>query len=225
VLVVGDDGVDDAAMGDSKNPRMKGLLLVAGILTLVVSLLRLLGERKGWDAHWFNPEAGKLAGFGIVWLIPIFGFLFGRRLAKSGSVPRFVTSFFVPMFAALALFFAGVYCNSQFEAQELRDALRYVYFGGPVLALAGLFVWPRAFTACLLYGVLARVPVVVLQYLDIQNGWQTHYGKVHPGMGADMSADDRLWILTLAQAGFWLPFTVLLAGGMAALGAATVRKA
>jgi len=209
----------------SKKPPMRGLLLIAGTITLVVTLLRILGESKGWDENLFNREAGGRSWFGIIWLVPVFGILFGRRLAKAGTKPPFVTSFFVPMFAAVGLFGAAAYCAGQLQDENLREKVQYVYYAGPVVALLGLLAWPRAFMACLSYGLLARVPVMVVQYLDIHRGWQTHYGKMLPGMPTAMTAEDKLLHLTLAQLGFWLPFTILLGGGMAALGAATVKKA
>ncbi|HEX6813719.1 MAG TPA: hypothetical protein VF384_19015 [Planctomycetota bacterium] len=210
-------------MDFSKKPPTKGLIVIAAVITLVVTMIRFAGEWKGWDPRLFNPEPGASA-FGITWLVPIFGVMFGRRLAKGGAKPPFVKSFFVPMFAALGLMFAMLFCLQNLKDESLLEKLQYVYYAGPLVALLGLLVWPRAFVTCLIYGVLARVPVLVLQYLAIQNGWsQTHYGKVPPGLPT--GADDRLWMLTLAQGGFWIPFTVLLGGGMAALGAATVRKA
>ncbi|HZN40952.1 MAG TPA: hypothetical protein VFD82_19255 [Planctomycetota bacterium] len=208
----------------SKKPPIGGLLLIAGIVTLVVTLVRLVGEWKGWDASMFSAEAGGRSWFGIIWLVPVFGILFGRRLAK-GTTPPFVTSFFVPMFAAVGLFFAVVYCGNQLKDESLREKVQYVYYAGPIVALLGLLAWPRAFMTFLYYGLLARVPVLVVQYLDINRGWQTHYGKMLPGMPGSMSAEEKLLHLTLAQVGFWLPFTILLGGGMAALGAATVKKA
>ena len=75
----------------SKKPPMGGLLLIAGSITLVVTLLRLLGEVKGWDGSLFSAEAGGRSWFGIIWLVPVFGILFGRRLAKAGAKPPFVT--------------------------------------------------------------------------------------------------------------------------------------
>jgi hypothetical protein len=225
LLVVQVNAGHDVTMDLSKKPPMKGLLLIAGVITLVVTLLRILGESKGWDESLFNREAGGRSWFGIIWLVPAFGILFGRRLAKAGTKPPFVTSFFVPMFAAVGLFGAVAYCASHFQDENLREKVQYVYYAGPVVALLGLLVWPRAFMACLAYAFLARVPVMVVQYLDIHKGWQTHYGKMLPGMPTNMSAEEKVLHLTLAQVGFWLPFTILLGGGMAALGAATVKKA
>ena len=33
-------------------------LLVPGVLTLAVALLRVTGELKGWSPRWFNPDPG-----------------------------------------------------------------------------------------------------------------------------------------------------------------------
>src|SRR5262245_12724475 len=121
----------------SKKPPMRGLLLIAGSITLVVTILRAVGEGKGWDENLFNREAGGRSWFGIIWLVPVFGVMFGRRLAKSGTKPPFVTSFFVPMFAAVGLFFGVVYCSNQLTDENLREKLQYVYYAGPVVALLG----------------------------------------------------------------------------------------
>lgn len=211
-------------MADGSHGRVLPLLLVAGLLTAAISVVRVVGEIEGWDSRWFGAEAGgALSPFGIVWLVPVFGFVFGRRLAHAGR-PPFVASFFVPGFGLVALLGAGVYLFTQFEGGELRNWLGYFVYLGPALALLALFAWPRAFFANLGYGLLARLPVVVIQWLDIKNGWQTHYGKVHPKLPANLTADDRLWLLTIAQGAMWVPFTVLLGGAFAALGAATVRR-
>ena len=213
-------------MADSPKPRSLPLVLVAGALTLVVTVVRLVGERQGWDPTWFSSAPGSpLNPFGIVWLVPLFGFAFGRRLAAGGR-PAFVASFFVPMFGLMALLGTGLFVFHEYEGQALRDALGYVVYAGPALALLALFAWPRAFFANLGYALLARAPVALVQYFDVQHGWQTHYGKVHEKL-APLLADDanaRILALSVAQAAFWVPFTLLLGGGCAALGAATVRK-
>jgi hypothetical protein len=211
-------------MTQGYQPRVLPLVWIAAAITLLVTVVRLFGELEGWDSRWFSREAGSpLNPFGIFWLIAVFGFLFGRRIAQAGGRPPFVSSFFVPMFGFLALFAAVGYVARELPAESMREATGYLRWGGPVLSLLALFAWPRVFAVNLLYAVLARAPVAVVQYLDIQNGWQTHYGRVHPHL-ASMTADERLWGLTLAQATLWVPCTVLLGGGFAALGAATVRK-
>lgn len=205
-------------------PRIAPLLFVAAALTLVVTIVRVIGECKQWDAFWFSPEPGSpFNPFGIVWLVPVFGFLFGRRMSQSGGVPRFVTGFFVPMFGFFAMMGAVFAIGAQFEGQEMHRALTYFFYGAPVLSLLALFAWPRAFVALLAYGIVARVPVMLVQYLDVQNGWQTHYGRLPAKLG-QLGADDRIWLLTLAQAGLWIPFTITLGCAFAAIGAATALK-
>lgn len=211
-------------MADDYRPRVLPMLLVFGVLTLVVTVVRLVGELQGWDSNWFSTEAGSpMNPFGIVWLVPVAGLLFGRRLAQGGGAPTFVAGFFVPMFGFLALMVSMFIANSYFEGGELLEVMGYLMLGAPVLSLLALFVWPRAFVAMVAYWLLARVPVMLIQYLDIQNGWQTHYGKV-PAEFAGADADARIWMLTKAQLCIWMAFTVLLGCAFAAIGAATVRR-
>jgi hypothetical protein len=213
----------DADMSERYQPRVMPMLFVTAMLTLVVTVVRLIGEYNHWDADWFSTEAGsRFNPFGIVWLIPVVGFLLGRRMSQSGGVPRFVTGFFVPMFSFFAQLIASVLVFANLEGDELLAASHYIYWGSWIASLLALFAWPRAFVVLLIYAISARAPVIWIQYLDIQNGWQTHYGRVRDVMGS-MGADERLWVLNYAQIGWWIPFTVTLGCGFAAIGALTVR--
>ena len=52
----------------------KHLIFVPAILSLAVTLLRLVGELEHWSKTLFNPEVGGLGALvGITWLAPIFG--------------------------------------------------------------------------------------------------------------------------------------------------------
>ena len=83
-------------MAEGWKPRQLPLLLAASLLTLVVTIVRVAGELEGWSAGWFDATAySPWNPFGIVWLVPVFGFLFGRRLAMQGSRAPFVPAFFV----------------------------------------------------------------------------------------------------------------------------------
>lgn len=207
-------------MTDEYQPRIVPILLFAAVVTFLVTVLRVVGESQGWDSAWFNPAAGSAFNpLGIVWLVPLFGFIFGRRLAQTGSVPTFITGFFVPMFGFFSIIGMAMFLGSSFEGEEMKDAATYLFGAASLLSLLALFAWPRAFFTLLLYGISARLPVMLVQYLDIQNGWQTHYGRTAPQMG-HMGADERVWMLTQWQAGFWLPFTITLGCGFAAIGAA-----
>ncbi len=214
-----------ASMSDVRQPSAKSLVFVSSALTLLVTIVRVVGERSGWPPIWFSSSAEIPGGlFGITWLVPVFGVLFGHRLAAGGPRPPFVSGFFVPMFAWCALIAAALFVLHTKDGAALHERMGYLVYAGPLLLLLGLFAWPRAFLVMLLYALLARAPVVAVQYLDVQNGWQTHYGQLPAGMPA-MGADERIRWLAILQACFWVPFTVLLGGGFAAIGAATARKA
>jgi len=59
------------------------------VITLAVTLLRLVGELQGWSPALFNrgdkPFSPSLVG--IVWLVPVFGAWFGWKLTRAGSGP------------------------------------------------------------------------------------------------------------------------------------------
>jgi hypothetical protein len=56
------------------------LLLPPTLLTLAITLLRLVGELRGWP--WFDKESGYV---GITVLPPIFGFYFTLKLWRGGE--------------------------------------------------------------------------------------------------------------------------------------------
>ena len=65
------------------------LILVPGVVTLVVTLLRLTGELQGWSPKLFNPEpGGGWALFGIWLLVPVFGVYFALKLVRAGQAPQ-----------------------------------------------------------------------------------------------------------------------------------------
>ena len=75
----------------SDRARLLALVTVPAIITLAVTLLRLLGEVQNWSPRFFSRQAGGAGAIvGIVWLVPIFGIYFadarqrGRRPASLG---------------------------------------------------------------------------------------------------------------------------------------------
>jgi hypothetical protein len=91
-------------------------------------------------------------------------------------------------------------------------------------ALVGLAAWPRLSATLLVYGLLARLPVVVITYLAVHGNWDTHHAKLGPGLTAS-SPDDAVYKLSLAQLTFWIfTFTLLVGGVFGCLGAALSRR-
>ena len=85
--------------------RIGKLILVPAVITLAVTLLRLVGELQGWSPALFNrgdkPFSPSLVG--IVWLVPVFGAWFGWKLIRAGSGPGSLGRAFGVTFAALAV--------------------------------------------------------------------------------------------------------------------------
>ena len=52
--------------------RIGRLILVPAVITLAVTLLRLVGQLQGWSPTLFNRECGFCGALvGIVWLVPV----------------------------------------------------------------------------------------------------------------------------------------------------------
>ena len=64
---------------------IRQLVLVPTLLTLAVTVLRLLGELRGSHGPWFDKDSGIV---GITWLPPIFGFYFALKLWRRGERPQ-----------------------------------------------------------------------------------------------------------------------------------------
>lgn len=179
-------------------------------ITLLVTLLRLTGELCGFDARLFGTAAGGGGALiGIGWLIPVFGWWFGLRLARAGEAP-------LP-WPALGWFGAGI----AIVAIGFTVTLQWIGttpMGMAVSALgcvAGAATawhgWPRLCRWLLCYAALARVPIAVITALGIANDWGTHYEKLAEG-APSFAPLPRFGILMLAQATMWLPITILLGG-------------
>ena len=70
------------------NVSIKKLILVPALITLAITLLRLIGELQRWSPALFNRDpGGGGALIGIAWLVPVFGIYFGWKLASAGEHP------------------------------------------------------------------------------------------------------------------------------------------
>lgn len=209
-------------MSHGPHPMLRPLL-IAGLITLLVTAVRLVGELQGWGALWFGGNtAGAGALVGIVWLVPVFGFWFGRRLQRAGLGPASVRRAFVAPLVGVLGAIAVTAVSLLALPIEKATVFHVMTVAWPLAGLAALWAWPRLFGTNLLYGVLARAPIVALTYYAIAEGWDTHHTALAEGAPKFDDAG-RAQILTLAQVCLWLPFTALVGGVFGALGAATMR--
>ncbi|MBM4059712.1 MAG: hypothetical protein FJ265_01245 [Planctomycetes bacterium] len=213
---------------DQKPPRLLSLVLVPSLLTLLVTVLRLVGQLAGWSPRFFGlPEAGgSMAIVGIGWLIFVFGLWFGFRVQRSGAGVRSRGRALAISALAVAVMFGGL---------ALCRALDLVWFPdadhpGPVrgmswficLAALGVVIaacaWPRMALLLFVYAVLARIPVLAVTWLALEFGWETHYVKLPPGLPAP-APEELFTVLAMPQVTFWPAITIVAGTVMACLGA------
>ncbi|HEX6813297.1 MAG TPA: hypothetical protein VF384_16880 [Planctomycetota bacterium] len=189
------------------------MIAVPAVLTLAITVLRFTGEVVGWDPRWFGREAGGGAALvGIGWLVPVFGAFFAWQLVRAGKGPASPARALGTMSIGL-----GVVAIAVAIVKLLIGPTPTGMLVGACGALAcAAFVhaaWPELGRVNVAYAVLARLPVAALTFVDVLGDLGTHYGKLAPG-SAPVGDGARIGLLVLAQAVFWVPFT-LLGGGLA----------
>ncbi|HEX5053685.1 MAG TPA: hypothetical protein VFZ65_18035 [Planctomycetota bacterium] len=210
------------------SPRVLPLVLVPALITLVVTVLRVLGELDDWGPALVGTRRGGGEGglIAIAWLMFVFGFWFGIRLQRGGAGVANRTRALLLSIAAVLVLMAcmaglGIAGLIEFpnEAKPVVPHGAPYLFASLVLATAVSFVaWRRAALTLLVYAALARIPVVVVTWLAIEHEWDTHYAKMAPGFVTP--PHDELFVnLALPQITFWPAATVIVGTVMACLGA------
>jgi hypothetical protein len=192
-------------------------------LTLAVTLLRLAGELRGWRGPWFDKDSGI---FGITWLPPIFGFYFALKLWRGGERTERVGR-------ACALGLLGVLLNQAVEATvfpyldvSIFSKLGILWTVAAVSAFLQYLAWPALFKTLTVYGLGARIPIVVITFFALRGHWGTHY-DFRPGPLALGFWPRFLWFGVFEELIYWVSFTVAcgcLAGSVAAAAAKHRRR-
>lgn len=205
-------------------PGILRLILWPSIITLVVSVLRLVLQLQGV----ISPRSGgSFAWLGITWLAFVFGGWFGWRLSRSGSRPTLKSVAVwavVPLIAIVAAVIIGFGSIDRADVSDaafasLRTAVSVIALVAVGGAVFGFVLWARLALVLLVYGLVARGTVVAITYVAKVQGWDTHYTKFGPA-GIERDLAGTMFSASFAQLGFWTPFTVVagvLAGTVAAL--------
>jgi hypothetical protein len=186
------------------------LVLVPALITLAVTLLRLVGEVNRWSPALFNREAGGGGALvGIVWLVPIFGVYFALRLIKAGRGPASRGRAIGQALAGLALF-AVLFAVSVRMVHTMGGRLIMINLSAALAAWVASGGWPALGRIMLLYGLAARIPVAIVMRVALAAKWETHYELGPPGF-PDLVNPWATWILIglVPQLFFWVGFTVL----------------
>src|SRR5262245_50693484 len=129
-------------MPDKNSVPLRELILVPSVITLVVTLLRLVGELQGWSPRLFNREPGGGGALvGIAWLVIVFGAWFAWKLIDSGHAPE---GAFRPLAYGLGVLVAFIALAVGFSKSGIPQLAQLGIFS--VIALAAIFVamkgWP-----------------------------------------------------------------------------------
>jgi hypothetical protein len=194
-------------------PSLLRLILWPTIVTFLVNVARLVVEQQKAGT---TASGGAGYWLGITWLPLVFGGWFGWQLRRQGSPPTLRPAWVWSLIALLAVAGVAVWQFSQIDRTDsspsamppLRAAVLTIVAVAIPLALLQFAVWRRLALTLLLYGLVARATVVVLTWVAKSNEWDTHYTKFGPG-GIQVDMADTMVSATIAQLGFWVPFTIV----------------
>jgi len=213
---------------NTSGERISTLQLIAlpAVITLAVTIVRLIGEMQGWSKVWFNPApGGGLAPFGIVWLVPIFGVYFAVKLANAGESPASAGR--VALFAFLGLVVSVIGFVAAFAVSKPGAPLAQlcIVIASIVAIVIQKKAWPALFRTLLAYGFAARIPVTIIMFFAIRGNWGTHYDGPPPGFPADIGWFPKFILIgVIPQLVFWIAFTVIFGMLFGALGVAIANR-
>jgi hypothetical protein len=201
------------------------LILVPAIISLAITILRLVGELQHWPSALFNNSAGGGGAIvGISWLPFIFGPYFAVKLVKSGDRPSnagktigFALVGFVLMAAGGTVAFA---LKRSFPGEFLVGLLLIV--AGGAIQFPG---WSSLAKTLIAYAYTARIPVAIVMYFAIRGSWSTHYDALPPGYSGPTDFWGKYALIGLApQLVLWIAYTMSVGGLFGGIAAAIVKR-
>ena len=214
-------------MSSSIVTRHGRLILVPAVITLAVTLLRLVGELQGWSSTLFNREAGGGGAIvGIVWLIPIFAIYFALRLIGEGEGPSKIGRAFALCLLAAAVLPATGAAAVAAGADPNSTTLLVIFVVASVAAgFVAFKAWPELGRVLVAYGLAARIPVAIVMLIAIFGDWGTHY-DVPPNAEFPQMAPlaKWFWIGLLPQLAIWVAFTIVVGMLFGLITAAIARR-
>ncbi|HKQ09070.1 MAG TPA: hypothetical protein VJ464_28365 [Blastocatellia bacterium] len=208
----------------SKGPSISTgkLILIPAVITLAVTLLRLVGELQHWPRALFNPDpGGPGALIGISWLPLVFGIYFAIKLIQAGEGPASPLRAFLHVLVGAAVGIGGAMLwsslNPSFYSRLLAACVMFLI--AAAIAYPG---WPALCKTLFAYALAARIPVAILMYFAMRGNWGTHYDAVPPESPAELQqfGPKFLWLALLPQLTVWIGMAVLsgsLTGSITAL--------
>jgi hypothetical protein len=190
-------------------PPVLRLVLWPALLTLAVTLLRLVGELRGWSPETFSRlPGGGLSPLGITWLTPLVGFYFGWRLERSGvRCPSPAWAVGLPAAALVAGPLLAVLAGRLLKTSWTSNFALWAVVSLVVAAVA-YAAWPALGRPLLVYAYAARLPVAIVMAVAVWRGWGTHYDVPPPGFPPMSQLRRWLWTGLLPQTTIWVAWTL-----------------
>jgi hypothetical protein len=216
-------------MEETRPTSIAGLITIPALITLGITILRLVGELQHWPKPWFNASAGGGGAIiGISWLPLIFGPYFALKLARAGDGPSSAGKSIGMAFAGLAVLVVGVLLMGVIMAMHHPNLAVIGYLVSLLSAFIPGIGW-RSLRRCLAtYALAARIPVVVVMYLAMSGnggqGWGTHYDAAPPNMQFPSFSARFLYTGLFPQLGFWIGWTVVAGAIVGTIANAVTRR-
>ena len=193
------------------------LILIPAVISLAVTILRLIGELQHWSQKWFSSQTGGVMPSGVSWLIGItwlalpFGIYFAWKLRADGQGPPHQGGAVLYAALGLILMLGGLIFLIPHIPIGFPPILIFVWLIMAVAAIIQLPAWPALFKTLLVYGLASRIPVAIVMFLAMRGNWGTHYD--YTGMPPQFQMDlwpKYLWLAFFPQLIFWVGFTILM---------------
>ena len=197
-------------MAETKNISILRLIFIPSVITLGITLLRLVGELQHWPTALFNRDAGGGGAIiGISWLPLIFGVYFALKLSESGEGPEDRGRAVRLSIVGLVLFIAG---GALVAVPQINTIVKIVV--GLILAVLAIGLqysgWPKLFNVLLAYAYAARIPVLIVMYIAMRGDWGTHYDVAPPNFPPETTFWPKFMQLAfLPQMFLWIAFTII----------------
>ncbi len=215
-------------MADSKGVNIARLVAIPAVITLAVTILRVVGELKHWPAPWVNTAAGGgMAIVGISWLPIIFGPYFAMKLIDAGEGPASAGRVIGYGVAGLVVFVIG----GAIIQHGFTHPSHWMLVGFLITLLAAFVPpmgWRSLGRAMLDYALAARVPVLIVMFFAMSGnggmGWGTHYDAVPPNFAAQSWTTKFIMLAVIPQLTIWIGFTSVVGSICGGIAAAVTKK-
>ncbi|HEY6293421.1 MAG TPA: hypothetical protein VI455_17860 [Terriglobia bacterium] len=193
------------------------LIVVPAIITLVITVVRLVGELQHWGMPWVsNAAGGPGAILGISWLPLLFGPYFAWKLAAAGEGPASSGKAIGMCALGLVVLILG---GAAFGIGINKHMTALILVGFAIMLVSAFIPrmgWRSFGNTLLAYAFAARIPVVVVMFMAMSanggQGWGTHYDVAGPGFVVTSFAQKFVDLAVLPQMSLWIGWTAVIGG-------------